>query len=94
MFGEDRSIAKDYFKEFNERTNNDECLEDVYRKRKLTDEQARAEIKRMLGEVEIAQVKSLPGWQRNHQLIKIKTIEGLTLRQAARILGVSVSLAS
>jgi putative transposase len=92
MFSEDRSIAKGQFKEFNERTNNDQCLEDIFRKRKLTDEQARGEIKRMLGEVEIAQVKSLPGWQRDHQLIKIKTIEGLTLRQAARILGVSVSL--
>ncbi|HAQ07454.1 MAG TPA: transposase, partial [Bacillus bacterium] len=47
MFGEDRPLAKARFKEFNERTNQDECLEDIYRKRKLTDEQAREEIKQL-----------------------------------------------
>lgn len=92
MFGEDRLLAKERFKEFNERSNHDECLEDIYRKRKLTDEQAREEIKQLLGEVEIAQVKSLPGWQRDYYLIKIKAIEGINIRQAARILGVSKSL--
>jgi putative transposase len=92
IFGEDRSLAKERFKEFNERTNKDECLEDIYRKRKLTDEQARDEIKQLLGEVEIAQVKSLPGWQRDHHLQKIKSIEGINIRQAARILGVSKNL--
>jgi putative transposase len=89
IFGTDRSLAKERFKEFKERTNNDECLEGIYRKRKLTDEQAREEIKQLLGEVEIAKVKSLPGWQRNHCLILIKSIEGITIRQAVRILGVS-----
>ncbi|WP_404330350.1 REP-associated tyrosine transposase [Mesobacillus maritimus] len=91
MFGETRSLAITQFKAFNERTNNDECLEDNYR-RKLTDEQARDEIKRLLGEVEIAQIKSLPGWQRDHYLIKIKYIEGINIRQIARILGVSKTL--
>jgi len=88
MFGEDLSLAKAQFKEFNERTNNDECLEDIYRKRKLTDEQVRDEIKKLLGKVEIAQIKSLSGWQRDSYLIKIKDIEGITIRQIARILGV------
>lgn len=92
MFAEDRSMAKVYFKEFNERSNNDECLEDIYRRRKLTDEQAREEIKNLLGEVEIAQVKSLPGWQRDDCLMNIKSIEGINIRQAARILGVSKNL--
>ena len=45
---------------------------------------AREEIEKILSELEITQVKSLPGWQRDHELIKIKTIEGHTLRQAAR----------
>lgn len=92
MFGEDSSLAKARFKEFNERSNTDECLENIYRKRNLTDEQARDEIKRLLGEVEIAQVKSMPRWQRDRYLIKVKAIEGLTFRQAARILGVSKNL--
>ncbi|MEH7886356.1 transposase [Bacillus sp. JJ1609] len=92
MFGENRTLAKERFREFNERNNNDVCLEYIYRVRKLTDEQAREEIKQMLGEVEIAQVKSLPGWQRDHYLILIKSIEAITIRQAARILGVSKDL--
>lgn len=40
MFGEDRPLAVELFKQFNKRTNQDKCLEDLYRKRKLTDEQA------------------------------------------------------
>lgn len=92
MFGEDRQLAKERFREFNERNNNDQCLEDVYRVRKLTDEQAREAIKQILGEINIAQVKSLPGWQRDHYLILVKSIEGITIRQAARILGVSKDL--
>lgn len=76
MFGEDRPLTVERFKEFNERTNHDECLEDIYRRRKLTDEQARQEIKQLLGGIEIAQVKSLPGWQRDHYLIQVKAIEG------------------
>ena len=92
MFGDDHLLAKKHFKEFNERANNDECLEDILRKRKLTDEQVREEIKKLLGEVEIAHVKSLPGRQRDHYLNKIKSIEGINIRQAARILGVSKNL--
>ncbi|GAM16246.1 hypothetical protein [Mesobacillus selenatarsenatis] len=92
MFGENRPSAVERFKEFNERSNHDECLEDTYRRRKLTDEQARQEIKQLLGGMGIAQVKSLPGWQRDHYLMQVKTIEGITLRQAARILGVSKDL--
>ncbi|WP_102264462.1 REP-associated tyrosine transposase [Mesobacillus jeotgali] len=92
MFGENRTFAVERFKDFNERSNHDECLEDTYRRRKLTDEQARQEIKQLLGVIGIAQVKSLPGWQRDHYLMQVKTIEGITLRQAARILGVSKDL--
>lgn len=92
MFGEDRPLAVERFKEFNERTNHDECLEDIYRRRKLTDEQAREEIKQLLGVIGITQVKSLPEWQRDYYLIKVKEIDGINVRQAARILGVSKNL--
>ncbi|WP_257988194.1 REP-associated tyrosine transposase [Bacillus sp. V33-4] len=93
MFCADRNIAKERFKEFNERYNNDECLEDkVYKRRRLPDEEARLEIKKLLGVLEIAQVKSLPKLERVAVLKRIKTIEGLTQRQAARILGISASL--
>ncbi|WP_175640723.1 transposase [Metabacillus schmidteae] len=93
MFSVDRTMAKDRFKEFNERKNSDKCLDDtVNEKRRLSDEEARLEIKKLLSSMEIAHVKSLPKVKRNEVLRKVKAIEGVSLRQAGRILGVSVNL--
>jgi putative transposase len=93
MFSPDLTTAKQLFKEFNETTNHDDqCLEDVEPKRRLTDEEARKEIKELLGEIEIAQVKSLPKQQRDPLLRHIKEMRRIPQRQMARILGVSVNL--
>ncbi|MCM3443137.1 hypothetical protein [Metabacillus halosaccharovorans] len=61
-------------------------------RRRLSDEEARLEIKKLLGSMEIVHVKSLPKIKRNEVLRKVKAIEGVTMRQAGRILGVSVNL--
>jgi putative transposase len=92
MFSNNIFTARGRFKEFNERRNDDKCLDASEKQRRLSDEQARLEIKKRLGMVEIAQVKSLPKVKRNELLKKVKEIEGLSLRQAARILGVSLNL--
>ncbi|MBS8265685.1 transposase [Mesobacillus boroniphilus] len=93
MFSPDASIAKEKFREYNEQTNQDECLEDYpFKRRRLTDEEAGHEIKEILGTREIAQVKSLPKDERDIVLRKIKSIDGLSQRQAARILGIPPSL--
>ncbi|MFC0272261.1 transposase [Metabacillus herbersteinensis] len=93
MFSDDIAIAREKFKEFNERNNNDTCLDDRYNERKrLSDEEARKEIKKILGEFEIAQVKSFSKLKRSEVLRKVKRIKGLSQRQAARILGVSPNL--
>lgn len=92
LFSTGFTMDVEKFKEFNERKNNDRCLEASTKKNRLTDEEARLEIRSLLGTIAIAQVKSLPKEQRNTILQKVKRIDGLTLRQAARILGVSVSL--
>ncbi|HSU78834.1 MAG TPA: transposase, partial [Candidatus Angelobacter sp.] len=93
LFSADATQAKEKFKEFNEKVSYDQCLDDNgYGKTRLTDEEARQEIKALLGSIEIAQVKGLPRLQRNDLLQKIKRIEGLSQRQVARILGVSPSL--
>ena len=93
MFSDDFSIARERFREFNERTNRDECLDErPYKRRRLPDEEARLEIKRILGTMEIAQVKSLPKFERDMVLREIKGIDGLSQRQAARILGIPPSL--
>lgn len=92
MFSSDMATAIKKFREFNERKNNDICLEDTVHERRITDEEARLEIKKILGVIEIAQVKSLPKKERSELLRKVKGIKGVSLRQAARILGVSLSL--
>ena len=92
MFSADSELARKRFKEFNERINNDQCLDEGEYKNRLTDEEARLEIKKRLGTIEIAQVKSLPKVKRTEVLRKVKAIEGLSLRQAARIFGISLSL--
>jgi len=45
-----------------------------------------------MGEVNLADIKSLPKEQRDKMLLRIKRIEGITQRQAARILGISPNL--
>ena len=91
-FSSDIFTARERFKEFNERKNSDKCLDEPVNERRLSDEQARMEIRKRLGTVEIAQVKSLPKLERNEMLRKVKGIDGLSLRQAGRILGISLSL--
>lgn len=92
MFSTDTTIARERFKEFNERKNHDQCLEDQIEKKGVTDEEARLKIMQVLGEIEIPQIKSLPKEKRKEVLRKVKKIDRISLRQAARILGVSVTL--
>lgn len=92
LFSEDRNIAKEKFKEFNERSNRDDCLDEGTNNRnRLTDVEASLEIQMVLGEIEIAQVKSLPKLERKEVLKKIKKIERVPKRQVARILGISAN---
>ncbi|WP_404429607.1 transposase [Sutcliffiella horikoshii] len=93
LFSNDLHLAREKFKEYNEKTNNDQCLEEPTQiKKRLNDRDAKKAIKTILGTIEIPQVKSLPRDQRLPLLRKIKRIEGISQRQAARILGISANL--
>lgn len=93
LFSDEFSIAVEQFREFNEQTNQDECLDDFpFKRRRLPDEEAKVKMKRILGATEIAQVKGLPKFERELILREIKSIDGLSQRQAARILGIPPSL--
>lgn len=83
--------ARRLFQNFNEFSTQDECLDDD-EKIRLTDDEARVEIKRLLNSIEIAQVKSLPRDQRDELIRQVKQTKGISQRQAARILGISPSL--
>nr|WP_279326792.1 transposase [Bacillus litorisediminis] len=91
-FSDNLFIAKERFKEFNEILDNDSFLDERASRKRLTDQEAGMEIKKLLGIMEIAQVKSLPKTERTKVLRTIKELNGLSLRQASRILGVSPSL--
>jgi putative transposase len=88
LFSDDRTESIARFRNFNEALNEDHCLEDVHKKR-LTDEEAKQEIGKL--KINIAEIKVLSKEKRNEILARIKGIEGLTQRQAARILGISLS---
>jgi len=93
MMSDDPAIAREKFKELNEMSTEDEYMMEVgWRRRRLTDEEAREEISALIGDVAVAQVKGLPKIERGEVLRKVKLIDGLTQRQAGRILGVSTSL--
>jgi putative transposase len=91
LFAEDRNTAIRKFIEFNESTNDDKCLDYDIRIR-LKDEEAREEIKKVMAGFNLVEIKILPKEQRDEMLSRIKRIEGLTQRQAARILGISPNL--
>jgi REP element-mobilizing transposase RayT len=91
LFAEDKITAVRRFIEFNEATNNDNCMDADIRPR-FKDEEAREEIKRITEGIEPAEIKSLPREKRNEILSSIKSIEGITQRQTARILGISPNL--
>jgi hypothetical protein len=58
----------------------------------IFDADARAKIAEYIGEDIIPNVKSLAKNERDEILKRVKMIEGITQRQAARILGISSSL--
>lgn len=93
LFSQNKNEAMNKFRKFNEITNDDKCLDDDVTI-KLTDEEARLEIKKINPGCDIAQIKSLPKAQRNELIKKAKRIEGITQRQLARLLGVSQTLIS
>lgn len=92
MISEDTELAIQKFKEFNEKRGEEECMDEGWKRRRKTDEQAREEMNQLLSGMTIPQVKSLPKSDRDEILRKMRIIEGLSQRQAARILGISPSL--
>lgn len=91
MFSAEINKSIEMFKTFNEENNNDICL-DINDKRRITDEEARQKINKLIDGIEIVNLKRLPKSQRNEILRLVKSVDGITLRQAARILGIPSTL--
>ena len=91
MFSEDKEISIKKFVEFNEAEREEECLDDN-KKQRLTGEEAKAEITKIIFLQEIVVIKSMPKVQRDDLISRIKVIEGISQHQVARILGVAPNL--
>lgn len=90
LFSDENQRAIERFIEFNELSNEDKCLDNSGRK-KITDSEAREEIKR-IAQYELTEIKGLPKAQRDKIILKLKDIEGISQRQIARVLGISTNL--
>jgi putative transposase len=101
LFSNQTDSAVKRFREFDEetnqdqsrpiKTNQDQCLDETLKVR-LNDAEAKLEIKKLLSGYDIVEIKSLTKAERDRILTKIEDIEGITQRQAARILGISPNL--
>lgn len=85
----EKAIVK--FTNFNEKSNNDFCM-DYNDMGKLSDEEAKELINSLIPNFEFGTLMSIPKTNRDELLARIKNIDQITQRQAARILGVSPNL--
>jgi putative transposase len=91
LFSEQSDSAIKRFRQFDAAMNEDQCLEETQKVR-LNDTEAKLEIKKLILGYDIVKIKSLPKAERDRILIKLKAVEGITQRQAARILRISPNL--
>lgn len=89
-FSNDPSKAKVLLMEFMNEDNEDQCL-DIVVKIKLTDEEVREHI-RKLGISNPSMFQIMDKDKRDHILNKLKSIEGITIRQLSRVTGLSRSI--
>lgn len=90
FFSSDRKQALLLFKDYMEKPNDDQCLEDTVRIR-LTDD----EVKRYLFEIGVSNINMLQHMdkeERDSVLFRLKAVNGISLRQIARVTGISKSV--
>lgn len=88
LLSEDRVIAMHKFIDFNNEKNKDKCLEYEVNRR-ISDVEAREIIKNITNVKDIDEIQGLTKGYRDEIIKKLKNIEGLSIRQIARISGIS-----
>jgi len=81
-------ISKEQFINYNNDKNQDECLE-YTQTVKLDDNEAREIIKKISGVKNISEIQVFEKSKRNDIIRNLKAIEGLSIRQTARITGIT-----
>lgn len=93
LFSSKNEVARKECKAFHEQQSEYEGLSAwETNRRRITDEEARVEVLEVLGDIEIPQVKSLPGEERDTFIRKLKKVRGISKSQLSRILGISIYL--
>ncbi len=90
MFSTDRNKAVDLFKSYNNENNDDQCME-YAAKLNLSDQEV-IEFLNELGFVNLSEITRLEKGQRDQVIKKIKNINGVNIRQIARLTGISKSV--
>ncbi len=88
MFSEDKAYAINRFISFNNEQNDDKCLEYMENKR-INDTEAREIIEDIVKIKNISAIQSFEKEKRDEVIKKIKEVEGMSIRQIARITGLS-----
>jgi len=91
IFSEDKTVALRRFISFCNEENEDKCLEYEVSKR-INDIEAREIIKKIAEVKNISEMQGFEKEKRDEIIIKIKGIDGLSIRQIARITGFSYNL--
>jgi len=89
LFADDRETAKQRFLQFNEEIAADQCLEAGSHTR-INDERLGQEIKKILRGSPVSILQQMEKTERDKILRKIKEIQGSSLRQIAKITGLTV----
>jgi len=90
MFSSSKENALELFRKFNNQKNNDSCL-DEEEKVRVSDSEVKESLTR-LGVINISEFRQIERNTRNDIIRKLKSIEGVTIRQISRITGISKSV--
>lgn len=91
IIDKDRERAMHLFEEFMMIENEDKCLEDEVKKHKV-DYEVKIEIEKLMSGEPIGRLQGLERARRNEILRNIKKMDGVSLRQIARVTGLSVDI--
>ena len=91
IIDQDRERARQSFREFMKKDNEDQCLEDKVKYRK-TDTEIKIEIEKLMSDEPIGRLQGMEKSRRNEILRKIKEMDGVSLRQISRVTGLSVDI--
>lgn len=91
LFGANNAMSREKFREFMEKENDDQCLEDQEKVR-LKDQDLQAEIIKLLHGRPVSVLKQMNKTERDMIIQKVKEIKGSNIRQISRVSGIGYNI--